>query len=105
MSRRLVLDPDGTSASACAPNRASVMPARRALNGSLDGWTVSGALPGRPARRRRRPAERRRSMAAAMTAALRVAPEVAEALAGGTAVVALESTLIAHGLPRGRNLE
>jgi len=37
--------------------------------------------------------------------AVRVAPEVAEALAAGAPVVALESTLIAHGLPRGRNLE
>jgi pseudouridylate synthase len=36
---------------------------------------------------------------------MRIAPEVAEALAGGQAVVALESTLIAHGLPRPRNLE
>ena len=34
-----------------------------------------------------------------------VAPEVADALAGGRAVVALESTLIAHGLPRPRNAE
>ena len=34
----------------------------------------------------------------------RIAPEVARALAAGEAVVALESTLIAHGLPRGRNL-
>jgi pseudouridylate synthase len=36
---------------------------------------------------------------------MRIAPEVADALAGGRAVVALESTLIAHGLPRPRNLE
>ena len=36
---------------------------------------------------------------------MRVAPEVAEALAGGRPVVALESTLISHGLPRPRNLE
>jgi pseudouridine-5'-phosphate glycosidase len=35
----------------------------------------------------------------------RVAPEVAAALARGHAVVALESTLIAHGLPWPRNLE
>lgn len=35
---------------------------------------------------------------------IRVAPEVAEALAGGRAVVALESTLIAHGLPWPENL-
>ena len=40
-----------------------------------------------------------------MSALLRVAPEVSAALASGTPVVALESTLIAHGLPRGRNLE
>jgi pseudouridylate synthase len=36
---------------------------------------------------------------------MRVAPEVAEALADGAPVVALESTLISHGLPRPRNLE
>jgi pseudouridylate synthase len=36
---------------------------------------------------------------------MRIAPEVAEALAAGRPVVALESTLIAHGLPRPRNLE
>jgi pseudouridine-5'-phosphate glycosidase len=35
---------------------------------------------------------------------MRVAPEVADALAGGRPVVALESTLISHGLPRPRNL-
>src|SRR5689334_8390878 len=35
----------------------------------------------------------------------RVAPGVAAALAGGQAVVALESTLIAQGLPWPRNLE
>lgn len=34
-----------------------------------------------------------------------VAPAVADALAQGRGVVALESTLIAHGLPRPRNLE
>jgi pseudouridylate synthase len=34
-----------------------------------------------------------------------VASEVADALAGGGAVVALESTLIAHGLPRPGNLD
>jgi pseudouridylate synthase len=43
-------------------------------------------------------------MAAAMSSVLRIEPEVAEALASGTPVVALESTLIAHGLPPGRNL-
>jgi pseudouridylate synthase len=36
---------------------------------------------------------------------VRIAPEVAEALAGGRPVVALESTLVSHGLPRPRNLE
>jgi len=36
---------------------------------------------------------------------LRLHPEVADALAHGTAVVALESTLIAHGLPRPGNLD
>ena len=35
---------------------------------------------------------------------MRIAPEVAEAVAGGRPVVALESTLISHGLPRPRNL-
>jgi pseudouridine-5'-phosphate glycosidase len=34
-----------------------------------------------------------------------VAPEVAEAVAAGTPVVALESTLISHGLPHPQNLE
>jgi pseudouridylate synthase len=34
-----------------------------------------------------------------------VSPEVRDALAAGGAVVALESTIIAHGLPRPRNLE
>ena len=36
---------------------------------------------------------------------LRVRPEVAEALRRGRPVVALESTIIAHGLPRPRNVE
>ena len=36
---------------------------------------------------------------------MRIAPDVAEALAAGRAVVALESTIISHGLPRPRNLE
>jgi pseudouridine-5'-phosphate glycosidase len=34
-----------------------------------------------------------------------VAPEVAEALAAGQAVVALESTIVSHGLPRPENIE
>jgi pseudouridylate synthase len=36
---------------------------------------------------------------------MRIAPDVAEALSAGRPVVALESTLISHGLPRPRNLE
>jgi pseudouridylate synthase len=40
-----------------------------------------------------------------MSSSVRIEPEVAEALASGEPVVALESTLIAHGLPRGRNLD
>src|SRR5260370_41577937 len=40
-----------------------------------------------------------------MTAELDVAPEVRAALESGRPVVALESTLIAHGLPRPLNLE
>jgi pseudouridine-5'-phosphate glycosidase len=35
---------------------------------------------------------------------MRIAPEVADAVAGGRPVVALESSLISHGLPRPRNL-
>ena len=38
------------------------------------------------------------------TGAIEVAAEVAEALAGGKPVVALESTIISHGLPRPENL-
>ena len=34
-----------------------------------------------------------------------VAPEVAEALAAGQAVVALESTIVSHGLPRPENID
>jgi pseudouridylate synthase len=36
---------------------------------------------------------------------VRIATEVAEAIAAGRPVVALESTLVSHGLPRPRNLE
>ena len=39
-----------------------------------------------------------------MTSRLSVSPQVADALAAGTPVVALESTIIAHGLPRPENL-
>src|SRR5215203_7259904 len=40
-----------------------------------------------------------------VTERTRVSPEVAAALAAGQAVVALESTLISHGLPYPQNLE
>ncbi len=40
-----------------------------------------------------------------ITDRLRLAPEVADALAAGRPVVALESTLISHGLPYPQNLE
>jgi len=40
-----------------------------------------------------------------MTSALKIAPEVASALAEGAPVVALESTVITHGMPRPLNLE
>ncbi|RYI99848.1 MAG: pseudouridine-5-phosphate glycosidase, partial [Actinomycetales bacterium] len=40
-----------------------------------------------------------------MTLPLSVAPDVADALAVGRPVVALESTIISHGLPRPDNLE
>ncbi|MBN6041396.1 pseudouridine-5'-phosphate glycosidase [Amycolatopsis sp. 195334CR] len=40
-----------------------------------------------------------------MTDYLTVAPEVADALADGNPVVALESTILSHGLPPGRNLK
>lgn len=40
-----------------------------------------------------------------VTARLRIAPEVADALAAGRPVVALESTLISHGLPYPQNIE
>lgn len=36
---------------------------------------------------------------------MRIAPEVAEAVASGRPVVALESAIVTHGLPRPRNLE
>ncbi|MGZ6338956.1 MAG: pseudouridine-5'-phosphate glycosidase [Candidatus Limnocylindrales bacterium] len=42
---------------------------------------------------------------AALAGRLDLAPEVAEALAAGRPVVALESTLISHGLPYPRNVE
>ena len=39
-----------------------------------------------------------------MTIPLSIAPSVAEAIAAGQPVVALESTIISHGLPRPDNL-
>ncbi len=45
------------------------------------------------------------SRLAALRARLEIAPEVASALASGRPVVALESTLISHGLPYPQNLE
>ncbi|MEX2183553.1 MAG: pseudouridine-5'-phosphate glycosidase, partial [Chloroflexota bacterium] len=41
----------------------------------------------------------------AVTDRLRLAPDVAAAIAEGRPVVALESTLISHGLPYPQNLE
>lgn len=41
----------------------------------------------------------------AQNAGVRVHPEVADALAAGRPVVALESTIISHGLPRPQNLQ
>ncbi|NNF91314.1 MAG: pseudouridine-5-phosphate glycosidase, partial [Boseongicola sp.] len=40
-----------------------------------------------------------------MTLPLDVMPEVAEALSGNCPVVALESTIISHGMPHPRNIE
>lgn len=40
-----------------------------------------------------------------MTPFLQIAPEVSDAVAANTPVVALESTIFTHGLPRPRNLE
>src|SRR5258707_4173947 len=40
-----------------------------------------------------------------MMSSYRLSPEIEAALAANRAVVALESTVIAHGLPRPRNLE
>src|SRR5215216_7450625 len=87
MSRRLVRDPDGTSANCCAPN-----------NVQRNAWTSR-------AQRMDYRSVLVSWMAAAMSEAIRIAPEVSRALSSGGPVVALESTLIAHGLPPGRNLE
>ena len=45
------------------------------------------------------------STPAAVPSVIRVADHVAEALSSGTPVVALESTIFTHGLPRPRNVE
>src|SRR5215207_9219385 len=87
MSRRLVRDPDGTSANCCAPNNVQ----RNAWTSRAQRMDYRSVLVSR--------------MAAAMSEAIRIAPEVSSALSSGRPVVALESTLIAHGLPPGRNLE
>src|SRR5690606_5644076 len=55
----------------------------------------------RPLRHRRRTPE----MATSGSPALVIAEDVRDALATGRPVVALESTVIAQGLPRPRNLE
>ena len=39
-----------------------------------------------------------------LRSALRILPEVADALSSGAPVVAFESTIIAHGMPRPQNL-
>ena len=44
-------------------------------------------------------------MPASIVDRLAIAPEVADALRAGRAVVALESTLISHGLPYPQNVE
>ncbi|MDO9396727.1 MAG: pseudouridine-5'-phosphate glycosidase [Herbiconiux sp.] len=46
-----------------------------------------------------------RSVTGSFPGSIRVSDEVAEALDAGRPVVALESTIISHGLPRPRNLE
>jgi pseudouridylate synthase len=43
-------------------------------------------------------------MAASLSPFVDVAPEVADALREGRAVVALESTIITHGMPRPQNV-
>ena len=48
---------------------------------------------------------RERSSVVVMHSALKIHPDVAQALAEGRPVVALESTIISHGLPRPANLE
>src|SRR5262249_25940467 len=85
---RALLDPvlDGT-----APDETWWDPESRA-------WTGAPSCPG--------PAGSRRGDARPLSgAALCVAPEVAEALAAGRPVVALETSIVAHGLPAPHNLE
>ncbi|MBP7000863.1 MAG: pseudouridine-5'-phosphate glycosidase [Amaricoccus sp.] len=93
-----------------------------------DGWRAPGEIGAPPGFRanalqppaRRKPGFRlsRRSLAGGarvgrpgqpaggvVSAPLRVSPEVAEALAGGRPVVALESTIVTHGMPHPANVE
>ena len=62
-----------------------------------------GDLPGEPLRQQ--PAQQRRALHRAGRLSLEVRADVREALREGAPVVALESTLISHGLPRPDNLE
>jgi hypothetical protein len=45
------------------------------------------------------------TLQAALRKSLRVLPEVADALSSGRPVVALESTIVAHGMPYPQNLD
>ena len=64
------------------------------------------AVPGRGSRARARSLITRRTLEPMIQPErLTIAPEVADALADGRPVVALESTLISHGLPYPQNLE
>src|SRR6266542_4145762 len=51
------------------------------------------------------PAGERRATLTRMEACIRVSQEVADALAEGRAVVALETSVVAHGLPAPDNLD
>src|SRR3954451_14746392 len=70
--------------------------ARSCVDGSACAWSMPHPPP--PAPRRVSGVHRVGSRA------MRIHPDVAEALADGRPVVALESTIIAHGLPRPENL-
>ena len=86
--------------------RKLVMP--HGLRGLTYAPPAPGPLPGPgPGRRPAQPLHARRAAAGRQAAqgahVIDVAPEVAEALSSGGPVVALESTIIAHGLPRPDN--